>query len=217
MAPFVVPLIIAGVQVAGALSAQAAANASTKNAPRIKTLEGTQAAGQLTREGEAEAMAGRGQELQGIEAANRSTEAALGQLGATSGRDLQVAAQEKQRAVGQAAQRFTDRWAQAFANEGQELEDRRAIRRDRTNKAVTTALTLGGQAAASAGNYAGNTEKGPKGGPDWKAIEKQVGKDQAAQLQTAYEKLGDKEFRTLAEEVWGAEMADTYMTAYGLE
>lgn len=217
MAPIVVAAIIAGAQIAGTVAANAATNAQTKNTPKIKELRGARMQGQLTKEGEAEAMAGRAQELQGIAAADQSTNAALGQLGATSGRDIAAVAGAKQAANRDASTRFTDRWADAFKAEGQELEDRKAIRRDRTNKMISTAMNQAGAAVASAGSYKGATDKGPKGGPDWKAIEKQSGKDTSERLQKAYNTMGEKEFNTMATEVFGAEMAEAYKTAYGTD
>lgn len=216
MLPIIAAGILGAVQGGVALGSQIAANAQTGNSAKIRALKSAQGRGQLTPEGEAEAMAGRAQELQGIAAADASTTAALGQMGATSGRDIAAAGMAKQAATRDASQRFTDRWAQTFAGQSQELEDRKAIRRDRTNKAVSTGLEMAGQGAQSAGSFMGLTQKGPAGEPDWKALAKVAGKDVSARLQAAYNKLGYKEFKTMATEVFGAEMADAYMTAAGL-
>lgn len=214
MVPLAAAAILGGAQLATYLGSTIASNAQTGNTGRIRRLKGSQAAGELSPEGQIMADAGRGQELQALAEANRSTEAALGQMGATSGRDIAVVAQEKQRAAREAGDRYVDRWRQTFAGEGQELEDRKAIRRDRTNKAVTGALEIATGAVAPTGALAGLTQKGPSGGPDWKAVETSAGADVTAALRTAYEKVPYRKFVKLAEDEFGLDLAD--LEALGL-
>lgn len=179
--------------------ANAAANKATGNAERIRLLKEAQKAGQLTPEGQALAMAGRGAELEMAGQVKRDTEAALAMTGATSGRDLAAVSSAAQKRVGDINERAAERWQQAFLGEGQELEDRKAIRRDRTMQAVGQTMRGVSDAAASYGAYKGYTQKGPKGPPDYGALEAEFGAGAAAWAKNLADSgLSMDELRTLA-------------------
>lgn len=204
MAAWVVPLIIAGVQAATALGTAAAANAGTKNGPRIRGLEDAQAKGRLTAQGQAEADIGIEEEKAALGEDKMRNSAVLGMMGATSGRDIAAQRAADQTATQRQVNAAADRARKAFAGEAQELEDRKAISRQRTLGMINLAVGQAGNIASSLGAYKGATDKGKNEQPiDYKAALKDAPDDASrARLQKAHEAYKAGEITRTEYQAW---------------
>lgn len=187
------PAVIGAVSGAATAGANIAANAGTGNTARIREIQKAMAGGDVitpTAKRDIDAsmeIARRGSQQVSEDAARRAAV-----TGATSGE----AARELQSMQADATSALYDRAAKAFtdarASEEQELEDRKALRRQRTVDTITSAANAAAAAGGATAQMQGVTYKGgpaPKE-PDWAAIEKQgVDRDTVGQLQDLYQRL----------------------------
>ena len=155
IAPLVIAGILAGAAALTGAGTAVAANAGTGNRARIKELAAAQGAQRLTTGNqmlltEAERAGQRAGDQAALDAANMAAA-----QGATSGRDMQVLADARQRAAKQQADAASAAFAQLYQGEGQELEDRKAIRRDRTMEVGNFFAKGLSDVAGAVGGFAG--------------------------------------------------------------
>lgn len=172
---WMLPAVVGTVTGLATAGANIVANAQTGNTQRIRDLKRAQASGDvITADArrnidQATEIARRGAQQVSEDAARRAA-----MSGATSGVDA-MAIQEGQRRV---TQDLFDKTADAFqaarVGEEQELEDRKALRRQRTVDTINSALKSGTQAAGAVSQMQGLTYQGKKYDkePDWTALTK---------------------------------------------
>lgn len=189
----VLPAVIGTAAGAATAGANVAANAGTGNTSRIREIQKAMAGGDVitpTAKRDIDAgmeIARRGSQQVSEDAARRAAV-----TGATSGE----AARELQSMQADATSALYDRAVKAFmdarASEEQELEDRKALRRQRTVDTITGAASTAAMAGGAVAQMQGVTYKGgpEQKEPDWTAIEKQgVDRDTVGQLQDLYQRL----------------------------
>lgn len=164
MAWFVVPLIAAAVAAGGTAAASAGANAATGNQRRIKELKRARGSDEfVTDEGRAMAEAGLQQQRRGITALADQQRQIMAMQGATSGQDIRAAQEATNTALADLGERTSDQLRAARASESQELEDRLALRRQRTMKTIQSTIGAGASAFGAASSVQGMTSKQTKG------------------------------------------------------
>ena len=173
MAWWVVPLIAAGVAAAGTAATSAASNAATGNQRRIKALRTARATDEfVTDEGRAMAEAGLQQQRKGITALADQQRKIMAMQGATSGADVRAVQDATNAALADLGERTSDQLRAARATEAQELEDRLALRRQRTTKTIQSSIGAGAAAFGAASEIQGMSSKQTKGeeAPDFSAV-----------------------------------------------
>lgn len=160
---WIVPAVAAGVAAAGTAGTSIAANKATGNKARIKEIKRAKAQGELTAEGEAMAEAGLQQQRRGITALADQQRQIMAMQGATSGQDIRAAQEATNTALADLGERTARQMREVQASESQELEDRSALRRQRTMKTIQSTIGAGASAFGAASSVQGMTSKQTKG------------------------------------------------------
>lgn len=204
----IAPLLVAGLLTAAGAAVgaggAAAANKQTGNKARIKELEQLQATQRLTAGDEALVNQVRQANRRAADEAAMQAANMAANAGATSGRDMAALASANTEAQQAAADKASAAWAQMYGQEGQELEDRKAIRRDRTMEVVnyfSKGLTDLGSAV---GGYAG-----AKGAPATsKSTPVDVGGDDLAAFVFGLSESDPELYQRLMDEMEASGMAE---------
>lgn len=171
----IAPAVAGAVNAGITAGANIAANAGSGNTERIRDLKRAKASGDvITAEGKQ--MVDTGTEQARRAAAQVSSDVAkrAAATGATSGADAKMLADVQMDATQQAYDRAAALFNEARATEDQELEDRTALRRQRTVDAVNSTAKAFGQGAEAVSQMQGLTYNKPKydKSPDFSAAVK---------------------------------------------
>ena len=179
---WLVPAIAAGVAAAGTAASSAASNAATGNQRRIKELQRARSTDEfVTDEGRAMAEAGLQQQRKGITALAEQQRQLMAMQGATSGADIRAAQEATNAALADLGERAADQMRAARAAESQELEDRKALRRQRTMKTIQSSVGAGVSAFMGGAEVQGMASKQTKGteAPDFSGAGELAGEYEA--------------------------------------
>lgn len=167
--------LLSGLVTAGANAGlSAAANAGSGNAERIKELKSSRARGDLvTEEGRALAEAGLSEQRKGLTSIMEQQQRMNAMQGATSGAAMVGTQQASQQAFSDLSERTAEKLQAAAAKEEKELQDRLALRRERTIGAISSSAKSGVSAASAVASADAATSDKTKEDktPDFSAIE----------------------------------------------
>lgn len=172
-AMLVAGLVAAGVA-AGTAAANAAANAPDSQVPRIRELKRARARGLLTASGQADVEQGYDQARRMQTGAQEATAKQLAAMGGTSGADIKALREASDKGTSDLYSQLGQRVQEERQAEAQELEDRRALKRQRLVGTLTGSAKAGISAGSMAGQAAAYQQGKPKQAeaPDFAALAK---------------------------------------------
>lgn len=174
MAPLIIAGLVAGGVAAGTAAANAAANAPDSQVGRIRELKRARARGLLTASGQADVEQGYDQARRMQTGAEEQTAKQLAAMGGTSGADVKALREASDKGTADLYNQLGQRVQQERTAEAQELEDRRALKRQRLVGTLTGAAKAGISAGSMAGQAAAYQQgkSKPAAAPDFSAIAK---------------------------------------------